>query len=562
MSKNCKKSDYYSFCLSLLRYKTHITLANIGCNVTIFSHMAAITYFVRQILNALQKTPQGGMVAYALPYLGAIIGVVLLRVAAILGCASLDALRSYNYQMRTRANFMCCIMNRDDITTVAGNSGELFELIDDDIPACTYPPELLTEVTGFTVYTLIALTMLLSIDAKLTLLVFIPLSLAILIVRQLADKLKDRRRVNREAHDDVSSFIMDISDSSLAIKTAGAEHAVLGRYRDVNRKRADAILSDTYFNERVSFLLNGAVTIGSAVMMFIAAKHIVSGEFGIGDFSIFIAHLGTLSNLATRIIELIGEYKKAEVSFERIAAQLTGDIVAQLSYDTDIRIKGVQIQDAKPSEAQPLSSLEIRELEYRYADGGGCGPVSFSALPGELVVVRGGMASGKSTLTALLMGLIKPQHGHIEINGKSVNNIRDLAFGSILGIPGRSCIFAESIDDNIRLGTAIPREKLNDAIKAAALDTDIMGDDGQPGNRGDSISGGQRQRLALARAFARDSSIYVIDDCMSALDAATRSFIVKGLKARIKAKGRIAIIATNEPDVIDLADRLVTLGKV
>ncbi|GHT55004.1 hypothetical protein FACS1894109_00730 [Spirochaetia bacterium] len=135
-------------------------------------------------------------------------------------------------------------LRKPDITRVSGNAGHLFEVLDDDIPAATFPAELLTEVTGYLVYTLIALSMLLAINWRLTLFIFIPMSIAIYGVQRLSERMKERRRINREAHDTASSFISDITDTVLAVKTSGAENAVLKQVDKVNGLRRAAVIRD------------------------------------------------------------------------------------------------------------------------------------------------------------------------------------------------------------------------------------------------------------------------------------------------------------------------------
>ena len=181
-----------------------------------------MNFCVMRVLNILQAARVGAF-GMAVPYLAGIMAVAFIRIAAIMGCGSLDAVRSYYYQNRVRSNIMRLLLKRDDVTWIAGHSGPVFEVLDNDVPISTFPAELLTEVTGYFIYTIIALGMLLSVNWRLTLFIFVPLSAAIYGVQILSQHMKERRYANRIAHDAASGFIGDIADAVLAIKAAGTE---------------------------------------------------------------------------------------------------------------------------------------------------------------------------------------------------------------------------------------------------------------------------------------------------------------------------------------------------
>lgn len=340
MRINTKTREFLAFSIDLLRYKKMTTAANVFCNAILFSYQAAVVFCTRAILNELEKS-QGQALRKSLTFLAGILIAVLIRIAAIMICAVLDAKRSYYYENRLRVNILKRLLTKKDITTVSGQSGSIFEILDDDVPASTFPAQLLTEVSGHFVYTLISLAMLLIINWRLTLFIFIPLSVAIYGVQRLSERMKERRRQNRAAHDAASTFISDVADAALAIKTAGTSDAVLDRYDSVNAHRRAAVMRDAVFNERVSVFLNSAVCIGSAVMMFIAARLITEGTFGIGDFSLFVANLGTLADCTSRIVELVYEARKAEVSYERIMDIADNCDIKALSENADIDLRHI-----------------------------------------------------------------------------------------------------------------------------------------------------------------------------------------------------------------------------
>jgi len=558
---NNKTKNFLLFSLSLLRYKKGITFVNILCNIVIFCRVAAVTYIVRQVLNLIEST-RGTALRQAAPYLLALLAVIGIRIIAIMGCATLDTLRSYYYQNRTRLNVLRTLLKTDDITAVAGRSGAIFEVLGNDISICTFPAELLTEVTGYCMFTLVALSMMFSINWQLTLFIFIPLSAAIYLIQRLTDRIKEKRYANREAQDMASSFAGDVADTVLAVKAAGAEGSILRRYDQVNKNRRAAVLKDTLLNEKIRALLDGSVYAGSAIMMFAAARLMTGGNFRLGDFSLFIVYLGTLADCVNRIVELIAESRKAEVSYERILKTAEAMNNKTISADVNITLRKKNIAGLPSFSGKSLVSFEVKNLSFEYGEGKGFRDISFDLGPGQLMAVTGEIGTGKSTLASVLMGLLPADNGGIFLDGEKVS-AENRGPGDIAGAPQRSGFFSMSLAENINLGTDNSEEEIHKALYLAALDDLVSsgGLDMDLGSRGTRLSGGQQQRLALARMYMRGARVNIIDDCISALDLETRLKVLTRLKDYLRNTSRAAIIVTNEPSFINSADRVLNMNN-
>ncbi len=562
MKAHAKSRAYLRYAMGVLREKPLLTLANIACNALIFSHAAAVAYLVRLILNTLETGVQGNALREIMGYLGLLIAVSLVRIIAIMGCAALDCLRSYYYRHRLRSNMLRLWREKDDVTQVTGQSGRLFELADDDVPACLFPPELLTEVTGFCIFTLIALGTLLSINWRVTLFIFLPLSAAIYGIQKLSEHMKEKRKANREAHDDVSTFIGDVTDSMLAIQTAGVEAAVLAQFGEKNRFRREAVLRDALFNTKVEAMLSVSVSLGVVIMMCICAGMLARGTFRIGDFAIFVGFIGSLASCVDRIVELFYEGKKAEVSYERIVASVGAENAPRLLDDAGITLRESVREEQVMRQRFPLKEFRVEDLSFSYGEKGGFRDVSFSVAPGELVVVAGGVGSGKSTLLGVLSGAMRADGGQLLWNGEAIPDYRTFCVPpNVAFSPQRIRFFSTDIETNLCLGyPAEPKEMAHAAALAALQDTLAGMKNGlhtQIGNRGELLSGGQRQRLSLARMFVRDAELNIIDDCVSALDEQTQLQIRNRLLAHLRSTGHVAIIATNASVFLEAADRIL-----
>jgi len=563
MKTTKKKRSFMAYSLDMLRYKKLITVANIFCNTIIFSHQAAVNFFVRQVLNTLEST-KGFALEMVIPYLVGILVVALVRVAAIMGCATLDALRAYYYQNRIRTNILRQLLKKDDITRVAGHSGSTFEVLDNDVPISAFPAELLTEVSGHFIYTLIALSMLLVINWQLTLFIFLPLSVAIYGIQRLSERMKERRQENRAAHDAASSFVSDVSNTVLAIKATGAESSVLNQYDIVNKNRRSAVLKDTLFNAKIGVMLYGVVYFGSAIIMFAASRLMTGGTFGIGDFSLFIANLGTLADCVNRIVELVAESRRAEVSYERILNVVGNENADTLNANAGLTLRPDIQKHQQTYNHQPLHSFEVKNLSYDYGDGNGFHSVSFQAKPGELVIVAGGVGSGKSTLLSVLMGLLPSGSGEILLDGKLVC-LNERTPINIAGAPQRGGFFSKDLKENLCLGFPASQDEMLNALSIAALAELVTGNshgyDSEVGSRGGKLSGGQLQRLSMARMLVRGAQVNVIDDCVSALDEDTRRKVLIQLSEYLRKTSRSVIIATNEKTFLEAANNILFMER-
>jgi ATP-binding cassette subfamily C protein CydCD len=183
--------------------------------------------------------------------------------------------------------------------------------------------------------------------------------------------------------------------------------------------------------------------------------------------------------------------------------------------------------------------------------------------PGETVALTGPSGCGKSTLLAVVLGLRRPASGSVSLGGVHLSQLdledwrRRLAW-----VPQRPHLYARSVVDNVRLGCAGATDsEVRDALGAAGLD-DVVRDlphgvDTLLGEGGAGLSAGERQRLALARAFVRDAPLLLLDEPTAGLDGETEAELLSAVR-RLLA-GRTALIVAHRPALAALADRVVEL---
>lgn len=563
-----KKQGFHKLFMDLLIYKPWMYIISLLLNILIFSYSGAIAYFVREILNSVEGSAGGDKVLPQIVlFLAGIIGVSLVRIAAIKLCAVMDNVQVFHYENLLRNNIIKMVYRKDNIKNIAGKSERVFEVVDDDVPTCAFPSQLLSEVSGFVVYSMIAIASLLIINWRVTIYIFIPLSLAILIINTASNRIKGNRRVNREIHSRVSESISDTARLVQTIKISGSEGSVLKHFEKLNRIRLDAVLKDTLFESGLQAVLGSTVYIGTAVMMLVIARSMIDGEFPIGDFSMFVVYLGTLASCVDRILELMSLSRQAEVSYERIIELVGEDNANELTAYCDLSaFKAIGKFKYRGMERTPLTEFEVRNLSYGHDDRNGIYDVSFSVKPGEVIAVAGEVGSGKSTLLNVLMGVVPRDSGQVFWNNKEIQSIREFFRPPNAAYTSQIAkIFSDTIGENLLLGRDASDEKIKDALYSAVFDGDVAEMEGglntHGGSQGSMLSGGQMQRLALGRMFIQDAELYLMDDSTSAIDAETEKEFWNRFEKKL-AKGQFAcIIATNKRHVLQRADKVIFMNK-
>jgi ABC-type multidrug transport system fused ATPase/permease subunit len=213
--------------------------------------------------------------------------------------------------------------------------------------------------------------------------------------------------------------------------------------------------------------------------------------------------------------------------------------------------------------------IDLRDVSFHYEGQPRClDRVSASILPGEIVAIVGATGSGKSTLAKLICGLFQPKEGDIQFNGRSVRDwwspsqVRSLV--SYVPQMNEAGVFGRSIADNIRFAAPdAPLEKVMEAASIAGIHDDIMElpeqYETQVGEGGCTLSGGQLQRLLIAREVLKDAPVFILDEPASAQDPATERRIIRAMLPRLLGK-TVILISHRMSMVRSLANRILVMA--
>lgn len=487
-----------------------------------------------------------------------------------------------------RRNLLAFILNRPGAQSIPGSPGETLNTLRDDVDEVTSVMGWLADQVAIFTYAAIALTLMLRIDVRITLLSLLPLVGVILISRTVASRAERYRKASRQATSRVSGALNEVLGSVLAIKVAGAERHVAEHLDALGKKRQHAIVRDRSLNQLIISLCEEAGTLTAGMVLMVGASRMRDQSLSMGDFALFITCLDSITMFFVESGGFTAYFKQVGVAFRRIFSLIRGGDVDGTVPEVDagnllVAHNPIYLREALPGIPFPqraagdrLETLTVEGLTYRYPAASGNGgrhgieDVRLSLRRGDFVVITGRVGAGKTTLLRALLGLLPAERGSIAWNGVSVDD------PATFFVPPRSAytsqvphLFSESLRDNILMGLPEARVKLMEAIELAAFAPDLArmpdGLDTVIGPKGVRLSGGQRQRTAAARMFVREPELLVFDDLSSALDVETERALWEGVFSRKgDERGAACLVVSHRRPALRRADHIVVLkdGRV
>lgn len=306
----------------------------------------------------------------------------------------------------------------------------------------------------------------------------------------------------------------------------------------------------------ISTLISG---IGNMVLMYIGIMQVINNELSLGSYMAFITMAGYFMNPVSNLVGLQLSIQEANISMKRLSEIM--------DYE---REDGGEYEGLDENKYQKLEKIEgdieIKHITFRY---GNRKPVlkdvSFTIPQGKKVALVGSSGSGKSTIAKLLLKYYVPESGEITIDGVDIQEYRnDLLRKKISYVPQNIELFSKSIFDNIRIGK---RTATLDEVKEAAKAADAHGFIKRLPlqyhtfleEAGNGLSGGEKQRIALARAFLKDSTFYIMDESTSNLDFVTENIVFDMIYNKFKKK--TMLIIAHRLATVKNCDCIIVLDK-
>jgi ATP-binding cassette subfamily B protein/subfamily B ATP-binding cassette protein MsbA len=389
------------------------------------------------------------------------------------------------------------------------------------------------------------------IQPSLTLLSLAVVPMMMLIMWRFGKPMEERSRVERDMEGEMMATAEQALSAIPAVQAFNREEVEHRRFQ----KQADAAVSvhlaSSWLDMWFKLFIDVVLAAGTAAIMWFGARLVLSKELTTGDIVVFLGYLHMLYDPLNAIIHSGSAMQHAAGSADRVL-----EIV---DMPPDVR-------DLPGAQAIPLKGhVRYEGVTFGYEPGR---PVikglSLEVRPGEVIAIVGPNGAGKTTLANMLVRFFDPWSGRVTVDGRDIRqySLRSLREQVALVLQ-EPFIFPLSAADNIAYGRPdASRADIEAAARAANADAFIRrlpnGYDSVIGERGATLSGGEKQRLSIARAFLKDAPILILDEPTSALDAATEEMLIDAIERLMK--DRTTIIIAHRLSTIRSADRILVLN--
>jgi ATP-binding cassette, subfamily B, bacterial len=363
-------------------------------------------------------------------------------------------------------------------------------------------------------------------------------------------RLARRVRAVRERSSDIGSFLLETLLGIRLVVSARAESREVERFRARNQSFLDALM-----RMQIASFLSGAVpgtilTLSTAAIFLYGGKLVIDGSLTIGSLVAIMAYHLRLLSPVQNLMSLYSNLVTGGVSLSRVWELF------------DTRAEIVDRPDAKPL-ANVRGEIEFDRVSFGYGGDVVLEELSFQIAPGTICAILGPSGAGKSTLADLLVRFYDPEAGAIRIDGR---DLRDLPLAdlrhAVMLVDQAPYLFHASVRENIAYARPeATDDEIVSAAQAASIHDRILalpeGYDTLIAERGQTLSAGERQRIALARALLANPKVLVLDEPTSALDEANERAIAETL-VRV-AEGRTAILITHRATLARIAHQTIFL---
>ncbi len=389
-----------------------------------------------------------------------------------------------------------------------------------------------------------------SLSARLFLLSVVAVPVSLWALRHYQLRLAARVRAVRERSSDIGSFLLETLLGMRLVVSSNAQGREVERFRARNQGFLDALMS-----MQLASFLSGAVpgtvlTLATAAIFFYGGKLVIEGRLSTGSLVALMAYHLRLLAPVQNLMGLYTNLVSGAVSLGRVWELF--DIKPEIAERPGaVTLNGVR------------GEIEFERVSFRRGDNAVLNDLSFRVPAGTICALLGPSVADKSTVADLLVRFYDPDEGAVRFDGQ---DLRDISLASlrqtVVLLDQTPYFYQASVRENLAYGRpGATDDEIREAARAAAIHERILalpeGYDTTIAERGQSLSAGERQRIALARALLANPKVLVLDEPTSALDEPNERAIAETL-VRV-AHGRTAIIITHRPSLARIAHQTVTL---
>ena len=525
-----------------LKNRKNLALSLLGC---VFKTLSVLGFsaFTQKILDTVS-----GDQPSSIPYL------ILFAVGCFL-CLLISAALEYfcwtafrrQALTRYRAYFCRKVLSKDISAFSRENTGAYASAVSNDLntirtsylESLPYLAELVLNFAGTVV-------LMLAYDVRLALIAFGVSLLPILLSSFRVNQVAECEEQLAEANGGFLSAFTEMLTGFRAVKSMRAEGSVAARLLKVNRKASDTFADREHTEISVAYIASLSGHIARIAFFFISL--LLSRNDPAVTVGVIIAFTQLMSNivqLAVTVPELLANVKAADKLMER--------------HDGMLALSQAEGEDRAVSCGE---KVEADNVSVSYGEGQEVlRSLSLSLPAGGCYAILGESGSGKTTLLNLLSGAKRDYTGSVRYDGQDIRNISgERLFELISVIHQETFLFDATIEENITLFRPVDRAVLEDAVKKAGLEELVKekGLDYACGENGANLSGGEKQRVGIARSILLGAKVLLLDEATSALDIRTGSRLIRTVQ-QMEGKTRIAVTHDVYPELMDNFDRIIVL---
>jgi len=430
-------------------------------------------------------------------------------------------------------------------------TGDLMNRISEDVGKVRmyFGPAIMYSINIITLF-IIVIAYMVSIAPKLTLYTLIPLPILSFLIYKLNKAIHYRSTIVQEMLSKLSSFTQEMFTGISVIKSYNLPEKIESKFDLISNqsrnKNMHLVKLQAWFFPLMLLLIGAS----NLIVIYIGGTQYMRNEIKIGVLAEFIIYVNMLTWPVTVVGWLTSIVQQAEASQKRINKFLK---------------EKTEIKDGINNQKIKFKFLEFKSVGLKYPDTKieALKNISFKVNKGETIGIIGPVGSGKTSIFELIIRLYEPSSGKILINNKSLSSFKLKNLRKIISyVPQNAFLFSDTIADNIKFGKPDAEIiEIIEASKSASIYEEIkklnLSFDTMLGERGINLSGGQIQRISIARGLLKNPDMILLDDSLSAVDTDTEENILNNLGSKFGEKTKLII--SHRVSSVKTADKILVI---